>query len=390
MKRREPFDQLSSTNIDEEAVSGLETSLISNSDLLSETTNSDIHKKYLEDQRLAQLELAEFEMIERDLDNIAVTPLLMSTDNFPKSLPSEGKTRKGSYENIHREVVNSEWSNKPADYYLGVDYSAQVGRNSHSRYQTSDEEDVHERDFYTEQDNEAGAESDHYGDYGEESESEVIVRPQNMRNSYRDEEDEQQSFEEIPSVALIADTHFIRVSQSQNPFLSSVPRSNQSHRSYEDDQNNLTQESIDDSVSWGNTTTTTPKHPAIRPKISPETSRKIDTPVRSRNSPAPVRYQTSNLSTGALGDGSSEWNQKRGSTPTNRKSSNLSTSNSRQSHHRKSAEISNTSSSYSESSKPKPSLIHDEDILSKAKKLEEEIASYQYTTHQFAIYYQSN
>jgi hypothetical protein len=398
MKKKAPFGELSPPTNDEEPVSGLETSLISNSDLLSETTNSEIHKKYLEEQRLTQLELAEFEMIERDLDNIAVTPLLMSTEikNFPKPLPSNGKTKQAQHENIHDEVINSDWSNKPADYYLGIpDYSiSQFGRNSRNRYEEDDDDDeaVHERERYSDKeayyDNED--EQEHYGGYGTGSDSERIPNLQKPNFNYEEpEEEEQASLEELPSVALVADTHFIRV--SQNPFLNSTHHSKK-HSIYDDEesqgsqiddhhQQNLTQGSIDDSVSWGNVTTT-PKHPAIRPKLSTETSRKSDTPIRSRNSPAPVRYQTSNLSSGALGDGSSEWNQKRSSSA-NRKSSNPSTpsshSHSRLSSSRKSKELSNTNL---ETSKSK--LIHDEDILTKAKKLEEEIASYQYVIHLFA------
>jgi hypothetical protein len=347
-----------SSHVDEEA---LETSLISNSDLLSETTNSEIHKKYLEDQRLAQIELAEFEMIERDLDNIAVSPLLMSTEvKFPpNSRRSAPLPNDIDYEKHERnqDVINTEWSNQSAEYYIGGNYSSQMSRKSqNNRYQftqTNESEyeqpvEKNDQEYYNE------------GEVDAESEVEYSVHRQSD-----DENDEE--LQEAVSAALIAETQFIRVSHSQHPFQGSQPSTHSQKELYEDEVNNI-QGSIDDSVSWG----TSPMQAAIRPRLSNDSARMSDTPNKSRVSPAPARYHTSHLSTGAIGDSNNDWDHKK--TPqTSRKSPARSAPNSiRQSQSRKSKDSSNSNH---ETSKSK--VIIDEDILIKAKKLEDEIATYQ-------------
>lgn len=68
----------------------LDESIVSNSSyLLGDTSSSELQQRYLQEKRNSQYELDEFAMIERDLDNIAVTPLLSSMDGgFPVMLQS--------------------------------------------------------------------------------------------------------------------------------------------------------------------------------------------------------------------------------------------------------------------------------------------------------------
>ena len=358
MRKKNPSSHMSS-QIDEETVLGLETSMLSNSDLLSETTNSEIHKKYLEDQRMAQIELAEFEMIERDLDNIAVSPLLMSTEvKFPLRSHQDPHQNTDIGSDHDQDIVSSEWSNKSAEYYIGGNYSSQISRKSQNRYQFSQT-----------------AESDHDPaidrsdrDYGDESDNDPNFEanyPTNPESDYDDDNDDHE-LQEAVSVPLVAETQFIRVSHSQNPF-QSASRSIHTRKEFYEDQVNITQGSIDDSVSWG--TSSSPMQTAIRPRLSNDSS---DPPnPKSRNSPAPSRYHTSHLSTGAIGDNNHNWDQKK-LPPTSRKSPARSTSGTRQSQIRKSKESLNPNH---ETSKSK--IIIDEDILIKAKKLEDEIATYQ-------------
>lgn len=359
MRKKTPSNHMSS-QIDEETVSGLETSMISNSDLLSETTNSEIHKKYLEDQRMAQIELAEFEMIERDLDNIAVSPLLMSTEvKFPARSQHDPHQNTDIGSDHDQDVINSRWSNQPAEYYIGGNYSSQITRKSQNRYQfsqtaESDHEPaldrIEDQDYGNESDNDPNSEADY---------------PINPESDYDDEHDDHE-LQEAVSVPLVAETQFIRVSHSQNPFQNSS-RSTHTRKEFYEDQVNITQGSIDDSVSWG--TSSSPMQTAIRPRLSNDSS---DPPnPKARNSPAPSRYHTSHLSTGAIGDNNHNWDQKK-LPPTSRKSPARSTSGARQSQIRKSKESLNPNHDTSRSK-----IIIDEDILIKAKKLEDEIATYQ-------------
>jgi hypothetical protein len=362
MRKKNSSNQISS-HIDEETVSGLETSLISNSDLLSETTNSDIHKKYLEDKRLSQIELAEFEMIERDLDNIAVSPLLMSTEvKFPPRSNHSDRHPRDDVDNDHgQDVINSKWSNQSAEYYIGGNYSSQVSRKSQNRYQFSQTNESEYEPVLDKNDRE----------YGDESDGDPYSEVDYPTKRQSDDENDDHELQEAVSTALIAETQFIRVSHSQNPFQgSSISKS--SHKELYEDPVNSTQGSIDDSVSWGNSSS--PMQTAIRPRLSNDSTRMSDPPNKSRNSPAPSRYHhTSHLSTGAIGDSSHDWDHKN-HPPSSRKSParSMSSGSTRQSQNRKSKESQNPNHEMSKSK-----IIVDEDILTKAKKLEEEIATYQ-------------
>lgn len=298
--------------------------MISNSDLLSETTNSELHKKYLEDQRLAQMELAEFENIERQIDKFPVSPLLMSRDFKSETVKDQFQSRKFDEEDVNDEIINSEWSNKPAEYYMGQDTSSVESHEYHS------EDENPESYNYAHHNQESHIDDDSDRDVSE------------SENAFSSHENE---LEEAASMALVAESQFIRVSQSQNPF----------HPS------NISQNSIDDSVSWGNAPQT-----AIRPRLSTESDHFNGTPVKSQISIAPTRYQTSHHSFGAIGE-ESDWDKKRISPKKRTVSPN---------HRSLSAgrKVVNNAPSV-ETSKSK--IITDNDVLAKAKKLEEEIAVYQ-------------
>ena len=65
-----------------------ESVVSSTSYLLGDTSSSELQQRYLKEKKQHELETDEFEMIERDLDNIAITPLLSSVDGgFPVTRP---------------------------------------------------------------------------------------------------------------------------------------------------------------------------------------------------------------------------------------------------------------------------------------------------------------
>lgn len=127
MKNNSTVKEMNNSNShnqeEEITTSILESSLISNSDLLGDTTNSDIYSKWLEEQRIAKLELDEFEMIERDVDNMAVTPLLMSVDGkigIPTNHIPKNETKPLNQTNmsLQNNIPNqqSKWTHQSADY----------------------------------------------------------------------------------------------------------------------------------------------------------------------------------------------------------------------------------------------------------------------------------
>jgi hypothetical protein len=97
---------LPSTSLDESTVSN-------SSYLLGDTSSSELQQRYLQEKRNSQLELDEFVMIERDLENIAVTPILSSIDGFPltsqsgASTSTSGQTYGGSANGTSRGVRES-------------------------------------------------------------------------------------------------------------------------------------------------------------------------------------------------------------------------------------------------------------------------------------------
>lgn len=268
----------------EESSSILETSLISNSDLLGDTTNSDIYDKWLEEQRIAKLELDEFEMIERDVDNMAVTPLLMSVDgnidksNLNQKLNNDSKPFIKQNNQINQEESNnqSRWTYQSADYFISnshnsnsissslnnnnsrsynnnnvnyltpkssINKSFQSGNRRYQEYNNYDNYNDNDHDYHNNNDNDNDYDdnydkySNNYNYHEKEDENYNNNNSDNDDNNnhnmndndnpiYNIEEDNLQ-FQQLDdeyegaSSVLISDTKFLRVSESQNPFYES-------------------------------------------------------------------------------------------------------------------------------------------------------------------------
>jgi hypothetical protein len=90
-RKNNQFDTSGSVEID---------SSMSQSFLLTDSTTTELQKRWQENQKLAKIELDEFEKIERELDNIAVTPLLASIDHSisPKTVKCSHRIETESFQ----------------------------------------------------------------------------------------------------------------------------------------------------------------------------------------------------------------------------------------------------------------------------------------------------